>query len=80
MIVYVKVPLTLAVCVALPDAGSVPLQADPFAPPPLAVQLLTDVPDQLSVSVDPFVTEVGLTLSVTAGVPTVRIACAEAVP
>ena len=73
-------PLTLAVCVLLPVVGSEPLHATPLAPPPLAVQALTEVPDQLSVKVDPFVTEVGLAVSVTDGVTTVSFACVEAVP
>lgn len=63
-------PLTLAVCVVLPEDGKEPLHGAPFAPPPLAAQELTEVPDQASEKLEPLVTEVGVAVSVTVGVPT----------
>jgi hypothetical protein len=54
-------PAAVGVSLAVPDTGSVPLQA------PLAVQALALVDDQVSAAAAPTVTEVGLTVMVTVG-------------
>jgi hypothetical protein len=76
----VNVPSTLAACVVLPDGASVPLQETPFAPPPLAVQLVAPIEDHVRVSEAPIMTEVGVTVSVADGALTVIAACADPVP
>lgn len=67
----------VAVCVTEPEAPSVPLQGVPFAPPPLAVQLVAVVDDHVSVKELPTVTDWELVARVAVISSTSTVACVD---
>jgi len=56
--VYVNMPVVVAVWVKVPEVATAPDQLVPFAPPPLAVQLVAAVEDHVRVKEFPAVTSV----------------------
>ena len=64
----------VACCVTEPEGGSDPDQLVPLAPPPMAVQPVAPVDDQVKVKEEPLLTETALLLRLALSVPTVRAA------
>jgi len=72
----VNVPLVVAVWVTEPEVPSDPDQGAPLAPPPLAVQKVAAVEDQVKVKEPPLFTVVGLAVKVAVSTSIFRVACA----